>query len=184
MYKADVWALGVVLAEVAAGQPPWGEDCELYRDYLHFRDEDYLRRRGDNANYFTHFLYFSDEAAELLYKVLDPNPKTRITLEEFRERVCGIQRFLMNEDELKKASSPMARDCYRSQNEKMQRAAKENRAGVPKLDPGSTPSAPETPMPQTPGNSAVRWGMSLLKGKGKPHLPKHMKSRLKAMVLR
>ncbi|XP_074581928.1 CBL-interacting protein kinase 6-like [Curcuma longa] len=71
--KADLWSCGVILFVLLAG-------------FLPFQDENILSmykktRRGD----FQCPPWFSSDARRLITKLLDPNPKTRITVEQLTE---------------------------------------------------------------------------------------------------
>nr|QSH71657.1 CBL-interacting protein kinase [Hedychium coronarium] len=71
--KADIWSCGVILFVLLAG-------------FLPFQDENILAmykkiRRGD----FQCPPWFSSDARRLITKLLDPNPKTRITFERLME---------------------------------------------------------------------------------------------------
>nr|APD15505.1 CIPK14 [Saccharum hybrid cultivar ROC22] len=71
--KSDIWSCGVVLFVLAAGYLPFqGPNLmEIYRKIQH----------GD----FRCPSWFSHKLKKLLYKILDPNPSTRISIQKIKE---------------------------------------------------------------------------------------------------
>uniref|UniRef100_A0A803MVM3 Protein kinase domain-containing protein n=1 Tax=Chenopodium quinoa TaxID=63459 RepID=A0A803MVM3_CHEQI len=71
--KADIWSCGVILFVLLAGYLPFHDEniMQMYRKVY----------KGD----FTCPSWFSAEARELITRMLDPNPATRITLAEIME---------------------------------------------------------------------------------------------------
>ncbi|XP_021729694.1 CBL-interacting serine/threonine-protein kinase 6-like [Chenopodium quinoa] len=71
--KADIWSCGVILFVLLAGYLPFHDEniMQMYRKVY----------KGD----FTCPTWFSAEARELITRMLDPNPATRITLAEIME---------------------------------------------------------------------------------------------------
>ncbi|XP_066355727.1 CBL-interacting protein kinase 15-like [Miscanthus floridulus] len=71
--KSDIWSCGVVLFVLAAGYLPFqGPNLmEMYRKIQH----------GD----FRCPSWFSHKLKKLLYKILDPNPSTRISIQKIKE---------------------------------------------------------------------------------------------------
>ncbi|XP_057521795.1 CBL-interacting serine/threonine-protein kinase 6-like [Amaranthus tricolor] len=71
--KADIWSCGIILYVLLAG-------------YLPFHDENVVQlyRKVNNGD-FTCPTWFSSEAKDLIIRMLDPNPSTRITVSEIME---------------------------------------------------------------------------------------------------
>lgn len=81
--KVDVWALGIMLYALLLGRPPFESDTV---------DETY-RRIKSNQYDFPKQIPLSAEGKQLIKILLDPNPKTRITLQQLK-----IHPFLANQN--------------------------------------------------------------------------------------
>ncbi|GAA5807456.1 hypothetical protein MFLAVUS_000817 [Mucor flavus] len=70
---ADIWSAGVVLYSMYRGGHAWiRADKKIDREF-----RNYVRHYSTQT--FPNFKKFPDSVADLLYKMLDPNPETRIT---------------------------------------------------------------------------------------------------------
>lgn len=88
---SDVWALGVILVNMITGSVPWAQAHpfdEHYAAYLHDR------------NSISRYLCVSNELLPLLKRVLEPHPRARISLAQFREELQSIEHFHSNDGEL------------------------------------------------------------------------------------
>ncbi|KZV60199.1 kinase-like protein, partial [Peniophora sp. CONT] len=88
---SDVWALGVILVNMITGSVPWAQAHpfdEHYAAYIHDR------------NSISRYLCVSNELLPLLKRVLEPHPRARISLAQFREELESIEHFHPTDDEL------------------------------------------------------------------------------------
>ncbi|KIK65766.1 hypothetical protein GYMLUDRAFT_159673, partial [Collybiopsis luxurians FD-317 M1] len=83
-YCQDLWALGVILVNIIARRNPW--NAATIND-LCFKA--YLQR----PDYLYKVLDISNEVAELLIKIFEPNPLNRLHIPQIRQRVKAIGRF-------------------------------------------------------------------------------------------
>ncbi|KAI0076529.1 kinase-like protein [Panus rudis PR-1116 ss-1] len=93
--KSDIWALGILLVNMIAGRNPWKIATT---DDLHF-----LRYLAE-CDYLLKMLPISSAANDLLRRVLNFNPKGRITIEEFIAEVIAIDTFFLSEEALVNAN--------------------------------------------------------------------------------
>ncbi|THH17960.1 hypothetical protein EW146_g2962 [Bondarzewia mesenterica] len=81
----DIWSLGIILIALITGSCPWSspdfEGDDNYKEFL--SDEEFLRKN----------LPISKEANDLLRRILDPCPSSRITLQDLRAEIASIETF-------------------------------------------------------------------------------------------
>ncbi|KAI5815739.1 kinase-like domain-containing protein [Pyronema omphalodes] len=80
----DVWSLGVILVNLTCGRNPWkraSTSDSTYRAYL--KDRSFLRT----------ILPLSNGLNQVLQRVFDPNPNTRIGIQELRARISALPRL-------------------------------------------------------------------------------------------
>jgi serine/threonine protein kinase len=91
-WRSDVWSLGIILINILTGRNPW-QLANISRDEGYAQ---YVRGRGF---FLSCILAISRDAAELLSHILDPNPRTRITLAKLRRAVLEIRTFFPPQDD-------------------------------------------------------------------------------------
>lgn len=84
--RSDIWALGVILINILTGHNPWQIASVS-------RDEGFERYCRNGVAFLTSILPISGEAAQLISRALDPNPRTRISIPELRQAVLDIRTF-------------------------------------------------------------------------------------------
>lgn len=91
--RSDVWSLGIILINVLTGRNPW---------YLAnaARDHGYALYINGRSTFLRCILAISCEAAELISRILDPSPRTRIGLEELRRAILEIRTFFPPQGEV------------------------------------------------------------------------------------
>ncbi|KAG5973457.1 hypothetical protein E4U55_000554 [Claviceps digitariae] len=80
----DVWSLGVILVNLTCGRNPWKQASSqdsTYRAYT--RSRDFLKT----------ILPLTDELNDILGRIFNPRPESRITLAELRCRIMACPRF-------------------------------------------------------------------------------------------
>jgi polo-like kinase 1 len=82
LIKVDVWAVGIMLYALLVGRPPFESDTV---------DETYRRIRSNQYD-FPKQIPVSNEAKTLIKHMLDPNPRTRATMQQIRS-----SEFLMSQ---------------------------------------------------------------------------------------
>ncbi|KAG0244966.1 hypothetical protein BGX31_008317 [Mortierella sp. GBA43] len=80
----DVWSLGVILINLVFGRNPWKQACA--------RDDTFCAYVQNN-NFLQSILPMSNELNEIIKAVFCLDPKSRITLPEFAERVQACASF-------------------------------------------------------------------------------------------
>jgi polo-like kinase 1 len=73
-YEVDFWAIGVIIYTLIIGRPPY-ETEDVKETY---------KRIQDNSYSFPNHIYISDEARDLIEKILVMNPADRLNLEGMR----------------------------------------------------------------------------------------------------
>ncbi|RPD58864.1 kinase-like protein [Lentinus tigrinus ALCF2SS1-7] len=90
---ADVWALGVILVDMLAGQSPWTvESCSPHNRYFmaFIQDPCYF----DNA-----FPALSRGACDILKRIFNVDPTLRISVCELRKAILNLDTFFRSESE-------------------------------------------------------------------------------------
>ncbi|KAG5438567.1 hypothetical protein PCANB_002671 [Pneumocystis canis] len=83
--SSDIWSLGVILVNMVCGRNPW--KCasstfdETFRAFL------------KNPFFLCSILPLSSELDLILQRIFDPNPTTRITLEQLRISIINCEKF-------------------------------------------------------------------------------------------
>ncbi|KAF7789431.1 hypothetical protein EIP86_000375 [Pleurotus ostreatoroseus] len=87
---SDVWSIGIILTNMLTGRNPW-RMASLHDDgfAMYFRD---------GLPFLLGILAVSEEAGYLLTRILDPNPRTRITIPELRRATLHIGTFFPPDD--------------------------------------------------------------------------------------
>lgn len=130
----DVWSLGVILVNLTCGRNPWkraSRSDSTYRAYL--QDRHFLRT----------ILPVSHELNSILQRIFDPNPVTRITLPELRNRIKSCPR-LTNSPNPGMDSPPLSEVSDSSE------------YYVPESFTLSSPATPTDSAPATPQNQSVQ----------------------------
>lgn len=83
----DVWSLGVILVNLTCGRNPWKQAS--------FQDSTY-RAFSRSPRFLQSILPVTDELNDILVRIFDPQPKTRITLPELRERIQTCPRLTVS----------------------------------------------------------------------------------------
>ena len=121
--KSDIWSCGVVLFVLAAGYLPFqGPNLmEMYRKIQH----------GD----FRCPSWFSHKLKKLLYKILDPNPRTRISIQKIKEstwfrkgpgEIRAVKEKILNENATTNAAPVLATRRKKIAHEDMKHLAATN----------------------------------------------------------
>ncbi|KAJ3297581.1 hypothetical protein HDU76_006543, partial [Blyttiomyces sp. JEL0837] len=81
----DVWSLGIILINLLFSRNPWHSPSDPFcsKTYLQEQQPVLVREFG-----------LSNEMDAILRRCFDPNPRTRCTVMEFREMVCGVRDFV------------------------------------------------------------------------------------------
>lgn len=79
-----IWSLGVILVNLVCGNDPWEEATFCDSNYVAFlNDSNYLMMNSP----------LSKEANAILCRIFDPNPYTRITIQELQHEVSRCRSF-------------------------------------------------------------------------------------------
>ncbi|KAI0746857.1 kinase-like domain-containing protein [Daedaleopsis nitida] len=89
--SSDVWSLGVILTNLIARSFPWKMALLSNENYLY-----YLA----NPSYLREMLPISEQAAEILKAIFNPDPIARITIPELRELVLNVDTFFMCDEDI------------------------------------------------------------------------------------
>ncbi|KAI9505096.1 kinase-like domain-containing protein [Coemansia spiralis] len=81
----DVWALGIILINLATGRNPWNR--------AHISDP-LFRRFITDKSFLCKAIRATPELRHIIYRTLDVNPMTRCTLEELQRLVQSCPRFI------------------------------------------------------------------------------------------
>ncbi|OKL59325.1 hypothetical protein UA08_04997 [Talaromyces atroroseus] len=81
----DIWPLGIIYVAMRTGRWLWRsatEDDEHYQEYLQYhKAEKYFQLERINGDY-ANFEYVKAYRRTVLYAILDPDPKTRVTISD------------------------------------------------------------------------------------------------------
>lgn len=88
--RSDIWALGIILVNMLTGRNPWQLASAA-------RDSGFAQYERGRAAFLLAILPLSREAAELVARVLDPRPRTRIGLPELRAAILQVGTFFPTE---------------------------------------------------------------------------------------
>ncbi|KAH9940421.1 kinase-like domain-containing protein [Epithele typhae] len=100
--RNDIWALGVILLNLAVGRLLWQEAST---------DDVYYRAFCEYPEYLRAALPISAPLDALLQSVLTPNPSDTLSLAQFRAKLLAVDSFWMTPDELE-AAYPSARNIW------------------------------------------------------------------------
>jgi serine/threonine protein kinase len=137
---SDVWSLGVLLCNMASRRNPWrcADKNEVAYAY-------YLR---DTQNALARILPITEEVHAILRRALDPNPRTRCTLDELYESVRACRNFWS--DEVRRDVAEVIA-AYDAKHGKVSSPAAEPESVEPSADAGCEASVeerePHSPIP-------------------------------------
>lgn len=90
--RNDIWALGVIFANVLSGKLPWGRASEEDENYVrHVRHPHYLR----------HIMPISPEANYILQRIFHPSVEFTPSLDDVREMLLAVRTFFMDDKEMR-----------------------------------------------------------------------------------
>ncbi|KAI0340835.1 Pkinase-domain-containing protein [Trametopsis cervina] len=90
--SSDVWSLGVILVNMLSGRNPWR--------IASLQDEGYAMYLGNGPHFLHQILpMISTEAIDILLRIFDPHPPTRISIPELRSSVLNTTSFFAPENE-------------------------------------------------------------------------------------
>lgn len=106
-FAADIWSIGIVLINLICERNPW--QCALpvddtFKTYVEYTEDTLIAVLPS----------LSDEAHELLKKVLKINPRERLTLQEFKEEMLKIKTFVRysEEEDMSIETAPLVQENW------------------------------------------------------------------------